>query len=277
MPGFASRDDIISEMTVNGKKDEYNFYKIGSAPEAAGVWHTFWTATGQPGAGTASAGATPGTVFNSDSVAPIAGSMYFPDRSTDLRYLLSMGVVATQNCTLMLYDRLAAVSGISLSATGAKTVNSGALTRYSGADALHNQVWLELTAGTTTSTATLNLDSYTSADGSTGLAGPAISLVAGIDAGSMFQMPLAATDQGARSVEAGVNVSAASASGVANVVILRPLAFLGLYANVYNEISFLDDVLSLPRIYDNACLSLAVLATAATSVTVRGNITCVYG
>ena len=44
-----------------------------------------------------------------------------------------------------------------------------------------------------------------------------------------------------------------------------------------HEISFLDDVLSLPRIYDNACLSFAVLATAATSVTVRGNITCVYG
>ena len=267
----------MAELLNNGKLDQFDFHRTSAAnTDAAGTWTTLWNASGAPLAG-ATPATTPGTVYASEPTSHLAGAIDFPDRSTDQRYLASLSAISTMNCTLMLYDRLAAVSAISLSATGAKTVNSGALTRYSGADALHNQAWLELTAGTTTSTATLNLDSYTSADGSTGLAGPGTSIVAGVDAGSMFQLPLAATDQGVRSVEAGINVSAASASGAANLVIIRPLAFLGLYANVYNEISFLDDVLSLPRIYDNACLSFAVLATAATSVTVRGNITCVYG
>lgn len=267
----------MAELLNNGKLDQFNFHRTSAAnTDGVGLWTTLWNATGAPLAG-ANPAATPGTVYASEPTSHVAGAIDFPDRSPDLRYLASMSAISTMNCTLMLYDRLAGVGGISLASTGAKTVNSGALTRYSGADALHNQVWLELTTATTVATATMNLDSYTSADGSTALAGGAISIAAGVDAGTMFQLPLAATDQGVRSVEAGLNVSAAANAGAGNIAIIRPLAFLGLYANVYNEISFLDDVLSLPRIYDNACLSFAVLATAATSVTVRGNITCVYG
>lgn len=276
MPGFASRDDIISEMTVNGKKDEYNFFKIGSAPEAAGVWHTFWTAAGQPGAGTASAGVTPGTVFNSDSVAPLTGSMYFPDRSTDLRYLLSMGAVATQNCTLMLYDRLA---GVNLTlASASQTINSGALTRYTGTDAIHNQAWLEITTASTGAGANIGLSSYTSGDGSTAVDAVArIALpAAATNLGAMVQLPLAATEQGIRAA-ATLAVGTTATAAVANFLIIRPLARIGLLANVWNEVSFLDDVMGLPRIYDDACLGLAMLASGTTATTVWGNITCAYG
>lgn len=277
MPGFTSRDDIINELTVGGKKDEYNFYKVSSAPEAAGVWHSLWPATGSPGAGSNPA-ATPGTVMESDSTTPKAGSMYFPDRSTDQRYLLSFGAVATQNCTLMLFDYLAGVSGISLASTGAKTVNSGALTRYSGTDATLNEVWLETTTAGTTTAPVVNLNSYTSADGSTGLAGPNLTLPsATMNVQSMVQLPLNAAEQGVRSVEAGLNVGTAGTAIVVNVMIIRPLARIGLLANVWNEVSFLDDVLGLPRIYDNACLGLAFLASGTTATTFWGNITCAYG
>ena len=196
MPGFTSRDDIVNELTVNGKKDEYNFYKVSSAPEAAGVWHSLWTATGSPGAG-ANPATTPGTVYASDSSTPVAGSMYFPDRSTDLRYLLSFGAVATANCTLMLFDYLAGVSGISLASTGSKTINSGALTRYSGTAATLNEVWLETTTAGTTTAPIVNLNSYTSADGSTGLAGPNLTLPSTtMNVQSMVQLPMNAAEQG---------------------------------------------------------------------------------
>jgi hypothetical protein len=277
MPGFTSRDDIINELTVNGKKDEYNFFKVSSAPEAAGVWHSLWTGSGSPGAG-ANPAATPGTVMESDSTTPKAGSMYFPDRSTDLRFLLSFGAAATSNCTLMLFDYLAGVSGVALNSTGSKTINSGALTRYSGTGATLNEVWLETTTAGTTTAPIVNLNSYTSADGSTGLSGPSYTLPSTtMNVQSMVQLPMNAAEQGVRSVEAGLNVGTAGTAIVCNLMIIRPLARIGLIANIWNEVSFLDDTMGLPQIYDNACLGLAFLASGTTATTFWGNITCAYG
>jgi hypothetical protein len=276
MAGFVSRDDIINELTVNGKKDEFNFYKVSSAPEAAGVWHSLWPATGNPGAGTTVAATTPGAAYDSDPTSHIAGSIDFPDRSTDQRYLLSMGAVATQNCTLMLYDRLAAVS-LTL-ASASQTINSAALTRYTGTDATLNEAWLEVTTASTAAGANIGLSSYTSADGTTGVDAVArIALpAAATNVQAMVQLPLAASEQGIRAA-ATLAVGTTATACVANFMIIRPLARIGLLANVWNEVSFLDDVLGLPRIYDNANLGLAFLASGTTATTFWGNITCAYG
>lgn len=278
MPGFTSRDDLINEITTNGKQDLWNFYKVApAAAEAAGVWQSLWKGVGNPGAGSDPA-ATPGTVYDSDSASPVAGSIRFPDRSTDQRYLLSFGAVATQNCTLMLYDRLAGVSGISTATTGAKTVNSGALTRYSSTAATLNEVWLEVTTATTTTAPVVNLNSYTSADGTTAQTGGNVTFpAAATDLHTMIEVPLNASKQGVRSVEAGLNVGTASAAGAVNVLIIRPLARIPLLANIWNEVSFLDDTMGLPRIYDNANLGLALLASTTTATTVWGTVNCAYG
>lgn len=278
MPGFTSRDDLINEITTNGKQDLFNFYKVApAAAEAAGVWQSLWKGVGNPGAGSDPA-ATPGTVFDSDPTSPVAGSVNFADRSTDQRYLLSFGAVATQNCTLMLYDRLAGVSGISTATTGAKTVNSGALTRYSSTAATLNEVWLEVTTATTTTAPVVNLSSYTSADGTTAQTGGNVTFpAAATDLHTMIQVPLNASKRGVRSVEAGLTVGTASAAGAVNVLIIRPLARIPLLANSWNEVSFLDDTMGLPRIYDNATLGLALLASTTTATTVWGSINCAYG
>lgn len=275
MAGFTSRDDIINEMSVNGKRDEYHFYKAGSAPEAAGVWHSLWKGTGSPGAG-ATAAATPGTVYASDSSSFVAGSMFFPDRSTDQKHLLSFGAVATQNCTLMLYDRLVAVN-VTL-ASASQTVNSSAITRYTGADGALNEAWLELTTASTGAGANIGLSSYTAADGSTGNTGPNLAALpaTATNVDAMVQLPMSASKQGVTAI-ATLAVGTTATAGVANVMILRPLVRIPLLANIWNEVSFLDDVLSLPRIYDNACLGLAMLASGTTATNVWGTITCAYG
>jgi hypothetical protein len=275
MAGFASRDDLISELSVAGKREEWSFYKAGSAPEAAGVWHSFWKATGVPGAGSNPA-ATPGTVYTSDATTPVAGSMWMPDRDPDFKHLLSFGAVASQNCTLMLYDRLAAVNATWAAAS--QTINSGALNRYAGAAATLNEAWLELTTASTGAGANIGLSSYTSADGTTGLAGPNLAALpaAATNVDVMVQLPLNATKQGVRSVET-LAIGTTPTAAVGNVVILRPLARIPLLANVWNEVSFLDDVMTLPRIYDNACLGLAMLATGTTAVNVWGSLVCAYG
>lgn len=278
MAGFTSRDDIINEVTANGKQDLWNFYKVApAAAEAAGVWQSLWKGVGNPGAGSDPAAST-GTAYDTDAGSSTAGAIWFPDRSTDQRHLLSFGACATQNCTLMLYDRLVGVSGISTATTGNKTVSSTALTRYTGTSATLNEVWLEVTTATTTTAPVVNLNSYTTADGSTGQTGGNVTFpAAATDLHSMIQVPLNASKQGVRSIEIGLNVATASAAGAVNVLIIRPLARIPLLANVWNEVSFLDDVMGLPRIYDNATLGLALLASTTTATTVWGTITCAYG
>lgn len=279
MAGFTSRDDIITEVSVNGKQDLWNFYKIApAAAQAAGVWQSLWKGAGNPGAGSDPA-TTPGTVHDTDAGAATAGAIWFPDRSPDFRHLLSFGACASQNCTLMLYDRLAGVSAaIALNATGNKTVNSGALTRYSGTGAALNEVWLEVTTATTTTAPVVSLNQYTAADGTTGNSGGTVTFPAAATVlHTMIQVPLSATKQGVRSVEVGLNVGTAAAAGAANLIIIRPLARIPLLANIWNEVSFLDDVMGLPRIYDNATLGLALLAATTTATTVWGTITCAYG
>ena len=277
MAGFTSRDDIINELTTNGKADVWNFYKIGIVAEAAGVWQSLWQSVGNPGAG-GNPATTPGTVYDSDTSSIVAGSMPFTDRSTDQKHLLSFGACATQACTLMLYDRLAGVSGVATNSTGTKTINSGALTRYSGTAAVLNEAWLEFTTAGTAATGVFNLNAYTSADGSNGLSGGSVSTpTTSMTQYSMLQLPLNEGEQGVRSVEAGLNVGTAHTTSVANLLIIRPLARIHLPQYVWTEVSFLDDVGGLPRIYDNANLGLMYFATTTTALTVWGTINCAYG
>ena len=278
MPGFTSRDDVISELTVNGKRDEWNFVKTCPNTCVVGAMDSLWKGVGSPGAG-ADPATTPGAAFDSDQTAQTAGAIWFPDRSTDLRFLFSFGAMSTQNGSLILYDRLAGVSGVAITSTGAKTVNSAALSRYSGAAAVNNEVWLEMTTAITTNSLTANLNSYTSADGSTAQSGGTIvTTTANGTIGKLIPLPLSATKQGVRSVEAGITVGGtAPVAGAVNALIVRRLATIPLLANIWNEVSFLDDVASLPQVYDNACLGLAWMANATTVPIVQGRVFCAYG
>lgn len=278
MPGFTSRDDIINELTTGGKSDVYTFYKIApSVTEAAGVWHSLWRGVGQPGAG-ANPAATPGVAYTSDAGSTTSGSIWFPDRSTDQKFMLSFGATSTAAGTLMLYDRLAGVGGVVLNTTGSKTINSAALDRYSGTAAQTNEAWVEFSTASTATSGVFNLNSYTSADGTTAQVGGSVTMpAAAMNIDSMVQLPLTAAKAGIRSIEAGLNVGTATTTGVGNVIIIRPLARLQMVANQWNEVSFLDDIGGLPRIFDNATLGLAFCGTAAVTPTVWGTVSCAYG
>lgn len=273
MAGFVSYDDIIQELTVNGKVFEWHFMKVGSAPEAAGVWHSLWTAVGSPGVGAAPA-TTPGTAYND-----AAGSMNWTAVSPDQKHLLTFGATATQNCTLMLYDRLVGVSGISTASTGAKTVNSTTLPRYSGTDAKDVQCWLEVTTATTTTAPVVNLNQYTNEAGTTGRSGGSLTFPAAatnLDA-LVGPMPLQVGDKGIRSVEVGLNVGTASNAGVVNVLLIRPLAYLPIIANIWNEVDLVMQLTSLQRVLDTASLMIGQLAVGGTATTIWGRVKGGYG
>lgn len=276
MPGFSTRDDLISEAAL-GKTERIHFSKVAASAGAAGLWHTLWKGTGSPAAG-ADPATTPGTAYDVDQATFVTGAVGFPDRSTDQKYLLKFGGISNAACVLMLYDRLVGVSGVALSTTGNKTINSAALTRYTGTAANLNEVWLEITTATTVTAPVVSLNSYTTADGTAATAGGTVTFpAAATTLNTMIQVPLNDSKSGVRSVEVGLNVGTAGSAGVATLVIIRPLARILMTANVWNEVNFLDDYLDLPRIFDNAALGLAMLNTGGNQPTLQGVIETVYG
>lgn len=265
MPGFTSYDDLIDKITVSGQGSTFAFSKGPYTPQGAGVWYTLWTSAGMPGAGSAPA-STPGTVYTQ-----AAGSIYFPNRSPAQTHLLTFGAVANTACTLLLYDRLVGVGGIALSPAAAKTVNTQALPRYSGTNAAGVQAWLEVTTATASS-GTVALSSYTNESGVAGRAGAAVGWpFAASNAGTMLgPMPLQAGDTGVRSVE--TVTTATSTAGVINVVLIRPLVYLPLTANNWQEKDMVLQIASMPQLYDGASLGVAIQASAASSTTVWGQL-----
>lgn len=279
MAGFTSLDDLINEITVNSKVLYSSFAKVGTAPEAAGVWHSLWRVGNYPAAG-GDGGAGSGTPGSGGTALTLAdgGLANWSNQSPDTKHLLALDAQASQDCTIMLYDRLVHVSGISLSSTGNKNVGSAALPRYSGNDSKGVQVWLEVTTQTATTAPIVTMNSYTDQDGNTGATGTSITFPAtatNVDA-LIGPMPLAAGDTGVRSVET-VNVGTAGTAGACNVVLLRPLAVIPVLQGTGAERSFLTMLPTLPRLFDGHTLGLAMLATGTTATNVWGHLTAGYG
>lgn len=265
MAGFSTYADLLSELAA-GKRFNYEFQKASVTADGVDSWTTLWNASGYPAAG-ATPATTPGTAYTD-----AAGSMNFFDVSTDRKMLTRVSASNSISTSLLIYDRLVAVSGIALNSTGSKTVSSTTLPRYTSG--LNVQAWLELTTGIT-GTATLSMDSYTNDSGTTGRAGSSFSLTS-LANNSMYQIPLQAGDRGVQAIST-LNVTAAGSAGVANVVLLYPIARIPLLADSWNEKEQILELASMPRIYDGASLALAIHNTSTSTGVLRGFIELVYG
>lgn len=268
--GFSSYDDMISKMTTSGQSLEWHFAKVGSTMQGAGFWHRLWIAAGSPVAG-AEPAATPGAALTNG-----AGSMNWANQSPKTKALLTFGGVATQNCTMMLYDRLSAVGAISSASTGSKTISSTALPRYTSGTGV--QCWLEETTASTTTQAVCHLLSYTGDVNGAGQVGGSFNFPAAATVkDAMFgPLPLAAGDAGLTAVST-LNIDTANTAGVFNLVLLKPLAYLPLIANQWNERDLVLQLASMPQVFDGASLGLALLATAVTATNVWGKVGLGYG
>lgn len=263
--GTSAHYDYLRTKIQAGQYYEYPFMKTSSAPEAAGVWHSLWTAAGYPGAGSAPA-ATPGTSYDDT-----AGSIFFPDNASQ-KYVTGLQITANQNCVAILMDRLVAVSAISLASTGNKTVNSSTVPRYTGTAAAGNMAFCEVTTVTATTAPNVDMFQYTNEAGTTGRAGPAVAFpAAATNVDCLIPLPLQAGDRGVRSVET-LDVNTAAASGVCSILIARPLHYIGLVANITTEL----DMFAFPQIFDGASLQLALIPTGTTAVVMTGKVTVTY-
>lgn len=265
--GFTSRDQILARKAA-GYYQRWNVMKDGSTntPEAAGSWYSSWTDPGMPGAA-----ANPTTYANCTD---FAGSIFNSNVSPGKRYLTDLALTASQNGTIMLYDRLGHIGSISLASTGDKTVSSSALPRSMDAvDAKNVECWVEVTTATTVTAPIISMNSYTDYTNGAARAGGSLTFPStATNVGWMGKLGLQAGDISVTAVST-INVATAASAGICNVVLLRPLAFVPVIANLATVWDLLPN---LPRVYDGSSIGIAFLSTSTSAVDIWGTVEFTY-
>jgi hypothetical protein len=188
---------------------------------------------------------------------------------------MEMQFSSNVNGTLMIYDRLVGVGGISLASAGDRTVDSAALpTRSSGGDGV--EAWVEVTTATSGTAPVLSMSSYTNELGTTGQNSGTVSFPAAATVlRSMVKFPLQVGDKGVRKCTT-VNVATAGTTGDVNFILLKPIAFLPMYANGSSVRSSLFEFMNIRELKDGASLSFAFLCNATTAPNLYGDVVISY-
>lgn len=280
--GFSSHDNMITEISTNGKFWRADWNKItGAAAYTAGRWYDFSGLGGSPianaWAGTALA-YTP-CAESTGNGTQIFGLRNGGDVSTNTKHVLNVAAVSAVATAvpsvLMLIDMQGYWPGISLNSGVAQNLTGTPSPRYT--DGVGLRLYMVPYSGTVGATAHNIAISYTNESGTTGRTLPVTvactaSAIAphinhsGVAANNYGPfLPLANGDYGVRNV-ASVTMSASSAgtSPLAALVLARPLLTLPLTTvSVGAERDLLNQLPSLPRVYDGANLTWLYMAGAA--------------
>lgn len=187
--------------------------------------------------------------------------------------------VTTAPAVLMLIDQLAVYPITTVTTTGAQTIlGTQTLPRYADGKGVRAYLVPSVVMGAGTPTVQLNYTNTTPTSGQLTPTTPSLPIInatspvgsiayAGTGAGKFGPfIPLAAGDQGILSVQS-INFSATMTSGVMNLVLCKPLLTLPITTvGVASERDLVNQLPSMPRIYDGANLQWLMYAGAATPV-----------
>lgn len=283
MAGFSSQDDMVNEISTNGKfyRTDWQKSTFATTAHTAGLWYSLMRGGGNPAADTI-LGTGTNLAFQalSDTVATASGIPHggnVGDYKVLLNAAAQTAAATTAPCVLMLVDILGFYPVTTVTTTGAQTLNNTVtLPRYTGGAGVQAFLTPSTVMGAATPNITLN---YTNSAGTAGKATPA-TLPIGNTAAAVTSIvhsgtgtgkygpfiPLAAGDAGIRSVQS-INLSASYVSGVLNLVLCKPIMTLPITTlGVTAERDLVNQFASMPRIYDGACLNWLMLAGAATPV-----------
>lgn len=288
-----SIDQLVAAISA-GKTTRYDFNKItGGSAYTAGRWYDFSMLGGSPianaWAGTALAWKTCDEATGNGT--QIFGMRHGGNVSTDIKHLLNMNAWSTAATgvpgTLMLVDLQGYWPGISNNTSSAQTLTGTPSLRYANGAGCR-LYWVQTSAaGATPQNIAL---SYTDQSANTGNTLPVtVAMTASGIAGHISHsgvaannygpfLPLASGDSGVQNV-ASVTFSAAN-TGTGALCLARPIAQITLsVAGLMTEKDLLNQIPSLPRIYDGACLVWLWGAGAATaaSTTFAGGLETVWG
>lgn len=283
MGGFTGQDDMINQISTNGKfyRTDWQKSTFATTAQTAGLWYSLLRGGGNPAADTV-LGTGTNLAFQalSDSLASASGIRHGGDVG-GFKHLLNAAAqtaaATVAPAVLMLVDYLGFYPITSVTTTGNQTLNNTVtLPRYT--DGAGVQAFL--TPSTVMGAATPNISlGYTNSASTAGRATPA-TLPIGNSAAAVTSVvhsgtgngkfgpfiPQAAGDAGIKSVQT-INLSASYVSGVLNLVLCKPLMTLPITTlGVTAERDLVNQFMSMPKIYDGACLGWLMLAGAATPV-----------
>jgi hypothetical protein len=283
--GFTSTDDFVNEVTNNGKFWRNDFNKItGAAAYTAGRWYDLSLLAGTPIANTYAGSALA-------AVAPTEttgwGMYHGGNVSTDTKHLVNIGaysgVATAVPGVLMLVDVCLYYPGIVTTSASLQTLtNSTTLSRYTDGAGLRAFFTMTVAAGANTPTVQI---SYTNQAGTGSRSLPvttaftASAIVGHITHSGLAAnnygpfLPLASGDTGIRSVQSLTITTPSASTGTGALVLCRPLATLPITTvSVAAERDLMNQLPSLPKIVDGACLAWLYFAGANTAAS-----TNIYG
>lgn len=285
--GWTSQDDLINQITTNGKVESLVYQKTAVAAGLAGSWQHFMT----------SAGSVPANTFGASDLTFTAtdntwseGALPIGDQTAPAtKHILNMGasLVAAAGAPwfILPIDMVgyAKLSTTNVSTTGTKTVtmtaigSSGAnVDRYANGEGLRLFVASIATMGANAPTMQVT---YTNSAGTTGrtttsgcvstaTAPNGIILNSGNAANKYGPfLPLAAGDTGVKDIESVIWGGTAHASGTVIVCLCKPLCMpIPVPATgLYSMVDFVNTLPSLPRLKNGANVQFLAFATGATT------------
>lgn len=271
---FSSMDDLVSEIT-SGKFNRSDWNKItGAAAYTAGRWYDFSGLAGTP---VANAFTGTALAWQSTNEASGFGLPHGGNVSADTKHILNVqaitGVATGVPGQLMLVDLQGYWPGITNNSNTAQTLTGTPSLRYTNGAGCR-LFWVQTaTAGATAQNISVSYSNTTPTSGrslpvtvamTASAIAPHISH-SGTAANNYGPfLPLASGDTGVSNV-ASVTFSAAN-TGTGALCLARPLLTLPLTTvSVAAERDLLNQIPSLPRIVDGACLTWLYFAGAATA------------
>lgn len=224
-----------------------------------GSYQTFWDATGQPSAGTLSAGNTANGLVPDNTTTGAPSIVGFSGGTGYLTSITSICFASNEtnqgSGRALLYDRLFHAGAYAFNANTTLASQPSYSARLPNTDYKGLKIFFEaVTSFTGNANITLT---YTDQDGNPG---HSTSWAPGVapTIRQAWEIPLASGDYGIRKLESVV--SATATAGTFNIVIARPLAWLayrnGQQAALDEEIVLWLDRTGMPTVYATSCLAL---------------------
>lgn len=271
MAAIADLSDLINLSTGGGTAGPQNafFFKAarssGAAATAtiAGRPASLWTYDGSTGTG-----AAPGAVAVPTNAT--AGALPFTSpgggRQSWLVQAWATGLVAG---TLVLYDRLLHISGLSGTTTTAQTVG-GTLTRNTGGAGNFIMAEVYTIIGTTGTTIKCSYSNTTPTSGRTTTA-VAFGATGFREVTRAILMPLQSGDTGVSAVASTTVLATTGTAGNFGITVGKPLAYIGIgAAGAPGWRDFVTGLPGIPEIESGACLSLLWFPSTTTAPEIFG-------
>lgn len=282
--GFTSQDDLITQLTVNGKGDTVVTTKTLSSAGTAGAWTLLSGHAGYPPAATFTGSDlvyvatddtwSEGTIYTGGDVDPAtkhftAGGACCVAAAGAPWYVMAIDLVG-----------FVPLSGANVSTTGTKTVTMTAIgsgagkgDRYPAGQGLRLFVAADTALGANAPTCTINYkdvagnSAVTTSFTSTASLGVGQLLNTGAAANKYNPfIPLAAGDTGVSDIESLTWAGTAHASGTVIIGLCKPLWMIPVPATgLYNKVDFVNALPSMRKIPDGANIQFLLFQTGATT------------